>query len=181
MAEPGLERNFDLPAMGRRLAEFASGKGPLVDIVANKLAGMLMVLEQQVSERTPVGVSGNARGAWGYEPPQMSGTSPPQMTGELRNPLDYVVPLEYGAHWPGGKGHTQPPSAALELWVRRVLEVSAEDAPGVAYVVARSIGRKGLKGVHMLENGWNASQDAFDKLYAEMLVELLIELGPFDE
>ena len=44
----------------------------------------------------------------------------------------------------GTKPH-MPPSKALIPWVRAVLGVSAKEAPGVAYLVARKIAKSGTK------------------------------------
>jgi hypothetical protein len=51
--------------------------------------------------------------------------------------LNYAVPVEYGR----GRGKRMPPPNALHGWLRRHgIPVSA------AYVVARAIGRRGIKG-----------------------------------
>lgn len=47
---------------------------------------------------------------------------------------------------------------ALESWVRAKLGVSAKEAPGVAYLVARKIARKGTKAQRPFENALAATQ-----------------------
>lgn len=44
-----------------------------------------------------------------------------------------------------------PPSAALVPWVIRNLGVDEREARGLAFVIARAIGRRGLRGRHILE------------------------------
>jgi hypothetical protein len=51
----------------------------------------------------------------------------------------------------GRRPHRKPPpSRALYKWVQRKLKVSKKEAPGVAFVVARAIGRRGWRGKFIL-------------------------------
>jgi hypothetical protein len=47
-------------------------------------------------------------------------------------------------------GRRPPPTKALIPWVRRKLRVGRDEAKGVAFVVARAIGRRGIKGKYVL-------------------------------
>ena len=58
------------------------------------------------------------------------------------------TPFLYGAVQEFGRrpGQKAPPSKALEGWVRRKLKPKPREVKGLAFVIARSIGRKGFKG-----------------------------------
>jgi hypothetical protein len=61
------------------------------------------------------------------------------------NQAPYAGVIEYGR-----RAGVRPPAAALVPWVRRKLGVSAKKAPGVAFVIARKIGARGIPGKHVL-------------------------------
>jgi hypothetical protein len=97
----------------------------------------VLILEAAIKPNTPVGVTGAARA--GVQT-SVSGVGV-NMVGRVFNPVAHANAVETGRR-PG----SPPPTANLMLWVRRKLKVSDEDARGVAYVVARAIGRRGTKG-----------------------------------
>ena len=118
----------------------------------------LSVLEQAVTVRTPVGVSGAAglRGGWSQ---QVSGT-PALQVGELHNPLDYAWAIEAGR-----KPGNMPPPDSLLLWVTRKLGVTGQAAKSLAFVIARSIGQKGTKGFFMVRDGWAQAEPIIIRLH----------------
>lgn len=61
------------------------------------------------------------------------------------NQAPYAGVIEYGR-----RAGVRPPSSALIPWVRRKLRVPAKRAAGVAFVVARAIGRRTIAGRHIL-------------------------------
>ena len=78
----------------------------------------------------------------------------------IYNPVKYAGVIEDGRR----AGEKMPPPAALEAWVRRHLNVEyitkkgvakarkvrKDEAPGLAFIVARAIGKRGIKGKHIL-------------------------------
>jgi hypothetical protein len=81
--------------------------------------------------------------------------------GRIFNPIAYANPMNTGAAFPSAG----PPAAALELWVRRKLGVSEEEAAGVAFVIARSIKRRGLKGRRFFGQGWEQTKPVVEQRY----------------
>jgi len=63
------------------------------------------------------------------------------------NSTPYAAPVEYGRR-PGAK---PPPVRALEPWVEKVLQVAPNRVRSVAFLVAKAIGRRGIKGRNILE------------------------------
>lgn len=97
----------------------------------------VLVLEGAIKPAWPVGATGASRA--GIQT-SVTGVGV-NMVGRVFNPVEYANAVETGR-----KPGTPPPTDRLLLWVRRKLKVSDEDARGVAYVVARAIGRRGTKG-----------------------------------
>lgn len=60
----------------------------------------------------------------------------------LFNQRPHAAVIERGRR-PGAR---RPPTKALVPWVRRKLKVSASEALGIAFVVARKIGERGIPG-----------------------------------
>jgi len=63
----------------------------------------------------------------------------------------YGLPVEEGSrpHWPPwGAG------SSLYVWVERKLGITGKDTKSVAFLIARSISKKGTKGIHMFERAW---------------------------
>ena len=82
------------------------------------------------------------------------------------NPI-YPLVMEYG-RTPGKK---PPPTSAIVVWVEAVLGDAS-----LAYVVARSIGRKGIKGKHFLKRAWDEHRPAvlgMFKLIADQIADRL--------
>lgn len=101
------------------------------------------VLEQAVVQRTPV-ASGATRQGWGTD--VQRGVS--AVKGRVANPVEHAIFAEKGRA-PG----KMPPIDPIEIWVRRVLGVGADQSRQVAFLVARAIGQRGTKGAHMAEKG----------------------------
>lgn len=119
----------------------------------------LAIIETNVVSRTPVGVSGQLRQGWSS---QVRGT-PLEATfyGKVMNPIVYGLPVEEGRR-PG----KMPPIAPIELWVIRKLGIVGADSRGVAYLVARKIGRSGTKGAFMAKKGAEASISEIKAIWA---------------
>ncbi len=91
--------------------------------------------EREIRKRTPAGATGNLHS---------------RILGEVRvSPQPAVLwgtPAAYGpAVEEGRRPGRMPPPEALVSWVEEVLNVPREKSRGVAFVVARAIGRRGTK------------------------------------
>ena len=101
----------------------------------------------------PVGVSGRLRNSMASN---VVGGTGSQILGKVGSTLrgeSYPATMEFGR-----KPGRMPPPKALERWVHLVLGVSTEDAPGVAFQVARKIGRRGIKGKRFLRRAYIRSK-----------------------
>ena len=57
----------------------------------------------------------------------------------------------------GRRSGSMPPPDKLERWVKLVLKVPEKKIKGTAYVVARSIGKRGIRGRFFLNRGYRRS------------------------
>lgn len=121
------------------------------DVVAeeiyNTMELSLGAFHQAVVVETPVN-TGVLRGSIATE---ITGT-PVEMTGMVVTPLLYGWPVERG-RMPG----KMPPVEPIELWVIRKLGIQPPESENVAFLIARSIGRKGTKGAAMFHKGYEAA------------------------
>lgn len=122
----------------------------------------VVTIAREVKPLTPVGVSGELRNSIGSEVIQ---EGPTNIIGRVGSSIREAYPVVMEA---GAKPHFPPPGN-LELWVRRKLGVSTEDAPSVAFTVARAISRSGIKGRFMLKQGWEKSQARVNGFFEEAL------------
>lgn len=109
---------------------------------------------------TPVGISSALRGAWGTTVRQIGQS----IVGIVGNPLIYSEVIERGRR----PGAPPPPVESIRTWVERKMgpEVSA-------YVVARSIGRKGIEGRRMLEKAVRLVAPSAQRLWGATVSRLL--------
>jgi hypothetical protein len=109
-------------------------------------------------EGTPV-FDGFARGSW--QTPTLERLSPVLMEGTVFSNLDYMSVIEKGRR----PDKPPPPSSVLIRWVTIKLGVSPKQAPGVAYVVARAIGRRGLPAKRPLGNAIDKNAAFADQIF----------------
>jgi hypothetical protein len=120
----------------------------------------LQLLEGQVAARTPVN-TGQLRQSITHQI-----LSPfPNLIGQVGSPLPYAPVMEEGRR-PGAK---MPPVDAIKLWVVRKLGIPPEEADGVAFVIARSIARKGIEGRHMFQEGLEVSEPHINRLFDDAI------------
>ena len=165
------------------LADLATGQGPLADQILATMWAALSVLEQNISDRTPVGATGLLRQSI---QPAVYGV-PIDLYGEVATNIPYGQPAEYGrapGKAPvdlvgigprGGKVWAAKP--ALELWVGRVLGLSGQEAADVALALAWRIARRGAKGSHMFTDGFEASKPAIERQFEQLLDDLITQLA----
>jgi hypothetical protein len=127
-------------------------------------------VESEIKPLTPVGVSGNMRASIGS---QVSSNGLGAVVGKVSSSLkDYPAVMEFGR-----KPGRMPPVEALERWVQVKMRVPASELREVAFVVARSIARKGIKGRKFFERGFKASQSSILHYFAQALDDIAESLS----
>lgn len=106
---------------------------------------VLLLLEREIKEKTPAGVSEALRGSITHVLDATPVSIGAGVGGKVFTPLNYALPVELGSkpHW--------PPVAALKDWVHHKLGVPQSEAGTVAFLIARKISKTGTKGAHMFE------------------------------
>jgi hypothetical protein len=136
-----------------------------VRLISADIDAELAMMWGVVVPLTPVGVTSALRGHWIADPVSIEGTS---IIGVLGNPESYADVMEDGRR----AGAPPPPSDAIALWVERKM------GPDVSpFVVARSIGRKGIKGRKMLATAEATTLPAREQIRAATFSRLLEESG----
>ena len=106
------------------------------------------IIQGGVITDTPVGVTSILRGSWQAD----TLGAWPLILGVVGSPLAYSEVIERGRH----AGSQMPPPDALASWVATKL------GPDVSpFVVARSIGRKGITGKQMLRHAIDERRPAW--------------------
>jgi hypothetical protein len=117
---------------------------------------------------TPVGVTGNLRGGVQSEVVRGSGVD---VLGRVFDPVAYALPVDRGA-----QPHF-PPSSALELWVRRKLDVPDKLVRSVAFLVARAISRRGTAARKFFADSWAHVKPQAEARYQQALARIAARLG----
>ena len=124
----------------------------------------VLTLEAEVKERTPVGVGDSPTG---HIRASIAGDVVSRdnlIRGIVGTPAEYALPLEEGT-----RPHFPPPSALIS-WVHFKLGVSDAEARGVAFLVARSISRKGTMGIWMFRGGWQAARPRIKRYFLSAFI-----------
>lgn len=135
-------------------------------------------IQAEVQKGTPVDM-GILRGSIFTE---IRGTAIPDMTGIIASPLSYAGFVERGRK-PGSKPppvdalltwverHLQPHVLAVSIKTRRATKVMIGDQKtkairGVAFLVARAIGKRGIKGKFMFRNAAQRGRRVVSGIFA---------------
>jgi hypothetical protein len=126
-------------------------------------------LQAAVVPATPIGATAFLRNAWGTD--VRLGGSNVDVLGRIFNPMAHALPVERGA-----RPHF-PPSSALELWVRRKLQVPEKMVRSVAFLVARKISRRGTSGAAMAHKTVQQATPAIQARFRAGLAAIIERLG----
>lgn len=133
-----------------------------------------LLLERVVKLATPIGVTGVARGSIAHQIRRgVAVQRGVRIRAELGSPARHVPVLEAGRT----PGRRRPPAEALELWVRRRLGITnRKEARGVAFVIARSIGKKGFKGLEMFEKAATENEAKIQRIFDDAGLNISVRL-----
>lgn len=121
--------------------------------------------------RIPV-VTGSTQRSMGSKVIQGAGSTVGKITTSLRAPNLSPFVVNYGRK-SGGK---QPPSKKLEAWVSAKGLASGNGIARVAYVIARSIAKKGTKGVHFQSGSLNDKRNRIIDIHQQAVNSMVREM-----
>ncbi|MCK5120183.1 MAG: hypothetical protein KAQ78_11385, partial [Candidatus Latescibacteria bacterium] len=110
-----------------------------------KLTEALLLLEREIILRTPRGAGPIHLADTIHSDVGVSGKKVWGITG---TPAEHGEPVEHGT-----EPHF-PPTGPIKHWVERVLGIPDPESKSVAFLIARSISKRGTKGAHMFEQGF---------------------------
>ena len=146
--------------------EDLSGKFPEASRAARiaKLTEALALLEREIKQLTPYGA-----GPIHLRDSIFSKISPigKNVVGVIGTPLEHGEPVEFGT-----QPHF-PPVGPIQFWVEKKLGLSGREAAGTAFLIARAISRRGTKGAHMFEKGFEAAEPAVRRILGRIPQEIL--------
>lgn len=129
-------------------------------------------IESAVKPLVPVGVSGRLRNSIASEvKTEAAGSIVGKVGSTLRGEV-YPSVMEFGR-----KPGRMPPPSALERWVQLKLGVEPARVRGVAFQVARAIGRRGIKGKFFMKKGFEQSQAKVLQYFNSALTAITEELA----
>lgn len=156
---------------GSEFAELAANFDNADQVVMKELRiatrKSMAVLETNTVGLTPIGATKLLSQSWATE----TKTFGAGVRGELFSPLNYSGAVEHGRR-PG----KQPPIDPIHQWVVRKGIAPPDEARGVAYTIARAIGKRGTKGAKMLQKAWRKSKPTIERIYNDVprrLIEAL--------
>ena len=129
-------------------------------------------IEGRARKNAPVGVSSKLRQSIASDVRTMPGSIVGRVGSTMKKEV-YPIVMETGRR----AGRTMPPPAALERWVEIKLKVPAKRVKGVAFVIARKIGRRGIMGRFFLRKAWFSSKRQVDGYFSKALRAITKELA----
>lgn len=129
---------------------------------------IVLLLQREIAEASPTGITGALRGGWFSNTVQLSG----QTIGLVGTQVDYAEAVELGT-----KPHF-PPVEDLQDWVEGKLGLSGSEARSVAFLIARKISKVGTKPVHMVRDTLVRQTDYIVRAIGQAIEQMLRQLGP---
>ena len=128
----------------------------LIESIRDTLALTLSHLQSEVQAETEVGVTGNLRAGTRID----LGGIKPNYIGRVFYSALYGEAVVLGRP----AGSKQPPIDAIELWVRRKLGITS-NSRGVAFIIARAIAARGIKGTEVFDKVMDSESAAVAKIW----------------
>lgn len=126
------------------------------------------LLEREVKERTPFGVTGLLRQSITRGEPYRAGVA--DMAGKVTTPISYAVPVELGS-----RPHT-PPLEPLREWVLKKLGAGPVEAEKIARAIVWKIRAHGTKGAGMFKKAFEANRAQVTAILEKAAADILQEM-----
>lgn len=164
MTEPVYEINGAV-----ELTEAFKAAPEIVEKVAFRaLTKATALLERDIKERTPFGVTGLLRDSITAQRPYRLGLD--GLVGVVSSPLDYAVCVELGT-----KPH-YPPLEPIKQWVLKKLGLPIVSVEPVARAIAWKIKARGTKGARMFAKSFAANKTQVERILSVVPVQVAREI-----
>lgn len=133
-----------------------------------RLTEALLLLEREIKRLTPEGAGPIHLRDTIFQKLEMRGES---LWGMVGTPAVYGEPLEYGtrAHF--------PPLKPILFWVEKKLGLMGKEAKSAAFCIARAISKRGTKGAHMFEKGFEMNEAAVVSILNRIPEDIIRAVG----
>jgi hypothetical protein len=134
----------------------------------------LNVTVSEVQGRVPIGVTGSSRKSVFGEIKLRPGVTLGVVSSTMRRPNMGIFVINYGRKM----GKPQPPAKDLIPWVEHRGLVKAGQSPiQAAFMIARSIKRKGTKPLQFMFSGLDAEKGQIEEFHREAVENIIEELN----
>lgn len=135
------------------------------DARVSKVTEVLMLLERAIKKETPFGAGPIHLRDTIHNAVSVSGQ---KVSGIVGTPLQHGEPVEMGT-----KPHF-PPIGPIQHWVQTKLHIESEkESRSVAFLIARSISRRGTKGAKMFQTGFEDNEAMVMRILNEIPGDIL--------
>jgi hypothetical protein len=133
----------------------------------------IAAVERTVSPMVPVGATGEARRSIITSVRQTPASTVGKVTSTMRRPNIHVYVINAGR--PAGK--KQPPTDQLVPWVMaKGLASDARSARSLAFVIGRSIKKKGTKGLSFMWQGLDRAKGQVETIHSQAVTDITREM-----
>jgi hypothetical protein len=84
------------------------------------------------------------------------------INGRVFSSLPYAIVMDQGRT----PGSAPPPTAPIALWAQRKLGLSATEAARAAFVIARHIGKFGIKGLFFADSAFRLAEPTVNRIFS---------------
>jgi hypothetical protein len=162
----GGEYSVTCPKLEEQIAKLKASPEVTQRELTAAMGSSVRALESNVRSAASsiIGVTGNYAHGWRSN---VEVQSPTSIVGRVASTIKSVYPavIEFGRR-PGAK---PPPVSALVEWVKVKLGATEQTARNVAFLVARAIGRRGLKPRKVLFGAWEDTRATFTRNFEAAL------------
>ena len=156
------------------LAEGGEGLTRRVFEAAREAVGDIAdYFQREVVRRTPSGATGALRASIRA---RVRGQTLDALRGEVASPLAYARTVEYGRP-PGSSIPPWRAGSPLYLWTRRRVSVGDGEVERVSFLIARAIGRRGIRGRFMFRDAFEAGRGWIEERVGRLGEEIARRLG----
>ncbi|MBW2606139.1 MAG: hypothetical protein JRD05_00740 [Deltaproteobacteria bacterium] len=138
-----------------------------MDVRESKLTEAMALLERAVKLKTPEGAGPIHLRDSIHPKVSISGK---KVKGLLGTPLAHGEPREFGT-----KPHF-PPIGPIQHWVEKKLGKSGDEAKSIAFAIAITIARRGTKGAHMFDKGFEENEAQVKRILESIPAEIITRL-----
>lgn len=165
----------------------AEAAAAISDLMLGTVHLILTDIAGRISERAPVGISGNLAQSFTADPASsvggveiVGGGSPTEdIQGRVFSSLPYAVVMDQGRQ--PGKPISKEGIDAIGLWAQRKLGLSEKDANHAKYAIANKIVARGIEARHYVQAAFDSGaarwQQMLDDLAADIATALVTPAG----